>query len=335
MSFGVFALDKPNSSGASRTAASGTPPTLPTIRADKRDPELKIDVVLTAISGVNWKLGDFLYHIFLPPDELVGTYNHPGKASRTTRRTQILSKLLSGDSTYKLGQILELIYNPPFSRPSSQYYDASRNFSTTRPSNTIDFTKPALSTWALQLVAEEMRRESGSLISRKAGLRARASKKKKKSRGPTTGSSSRARMGSTRAGTLPDAEQHAGDSDADEDQGLGETDEVEGSLRGLSDEGDTDREEEESSDEEEEEEQGDEAISTASAPSKGADPTVSWDMISQFSLSSLENKYKALAPVTWHVVWQFMRPTKVRAVRIYRPTNIVSSFYCKQMDLHD
>ncbi|KAI0040471.1 hypothetical protein FA95DRAFT_1502810 [Auriscalpium vulgare] len=227
-------------------SSSQDPSALPKHRAEKKQPEMKIDIILQAIASVNWTLADFLYHLFLPKEELVGTHKDKGKATRATRRIHVLTTFLQGDMKYTTAEIVALMYNHRLSRPTSRHTDACNHFSYDTPFTAVHFAKPGLSTWALQLVLDEMRLESNRLISPKAGLRARASRKAPKAT-PTH------------------------------------------------------------------------------------DPTITWDIVSKFSLSALAEKYKRLAPVTWNTVSHFMKPLKVRAERIYRPTSIVTTSIISEM----
>ena len=66
--------------------------------------------------------------------------------------------------------------------------------------------------------------------------------------------------------------------------------------------------------------------------------TVSWDLISNFSLEALELKYKTHARVTWHVLssfaeWARRRNTVHAVQRINRPTNIVHPFLVRPVKL--
>ena len=68
----------------------------------------------------------------------------------------------------------------------------------------------------------------------------------------------------------------------------------------------------------------------SSVTRRRSDETVSWDLITKFTLEGLESLYRRRAPVTWHVLNKFMarsRPKTRNGVyavrRPHRPANIV------------
>ncbi|KAI0054730.1 hypothetical protein BV25DRAFT_1996352 [Artomyces pyxidatus] len=293
-------------------------------RRSPRTTEEKLDDVLKVISATGWSLGEFLYHLFQRVEE---TQSKPrskrpdpvaaaaAAAERVNRRSQVLRKFLSGEGNYKPLLIITLIYNHKFSRPSSEYNDDDHYFSHTIPSSDIDFAKPALTTWALELLVQQVRRESNRLVSREAGLRARASTKKRSHPIAATITVAGPRTVDAHAVVAG----RAADAGPGRGAGIDEEDRIAQGVDGI---GDTDSEESEDDVPQDGNRDG--------GRTKPVDPMISWDLISGFSLAALEEKYRALAPVTWHILWEFMKPD-TRGPRIYRPTHIVSTSIISEM----
>lgn len=280
-------------------------------RKKPRSVQQKIEAVLTSIkTDVRWSLGEFLHHLF--SDETEFTSNS---------RTQAVSKFLSGQTEHSPLSIIQLIYNNPHSYPKPGYFEREDMFSAKKVSSEIFYAKPAISTWALEQVVGCTIKESNKLISRAAGLRVRAT--------------------SSIANDGTGVDSGAGANDG-EPSGHVE-DEVYIEL--LNDEAEADNDWQDIEDEDRDsndiplsasQHYPEDPLASSSrardsslspTPNKRRrirhDPTVSWDVIGNFSLKKLEKTLKKYAPVSWHIMMKFMDTNEDSDAK-YRPKHIVS-----------
>jgi hypothetical protein len=125
----------------------------------------KVDYILGHISDEFQSLGDFLKVLFQPkyrgrPDE------------RTMKHRMIVSAFLSGRSTVRIGEIINLIYNHGQSQPSASSKDfdvCNTPFSPCVSHLDMKYARPALSTWATQLVGDQVSRECHALTQNDPG----------------------------------------------------------------------------------------------------------------------------------------------------------------------
>jgi len=208
------------------------------------------------------------------------------------------------------------MYDHPYARPASNHPESERYFADDIEAAQIRYAKPALSTWALEVTVKEMRHESNYLISKRAGLRVRASRKKS-AKTTSYNVATGGMLDSPTAATITTSNMVNNAPGADV-QHPGDIDNVAASDAG----------EESSSDSDLDDEIPIQELLNPTVVTHRGDDTVSWDLISNFSLEALEVKYKMHARVTWHVLSSFaerpQRRNMVHAVRRKnRPTNIV------------
>ncbi|KAJ6616016.1 hypothetical protein B0H10DRAFT_2219902 [Mycena sp. CBHHK59/15] len=103
-------------------------------------------------------LGAFLEVLFHGRDFSV---NDP----RAPSHEHMVTSFLNGDSNIGMADIIDLIYDHPQSRPTNDNPESQLYFCLPDVANPkdINFACPALSTWALQKVGPEMRRQVGNL----------------------------------------------------------------------------------------------------------------------------------------------------------------------------
>ena len=84
---------------------------------------------------------------------------------RTTRHVRAVTAFLGRETNVTMATIINLLYNHPQSRPESDSPDFSLHFSPPDISSPRDINcaQPALSTWALQIVGPEPRRQTWEL----------------------------------------------------------------------------------------------------------------------------------------------------------------------------
>ncbi|KAJ7458253.1 hypothetical protein FB451DRAFT_1406554 [Mycena latifolia] len=134
------------------------PSTQPKLRKKKRDNWQKADDILATITKDFRSLGAFLEVVF---------YNRISGVPdpRTPRHARAAAAFLGGESNVTMGTIINLIYNHRQSRApkgSGQYLLDFSPPDVASPRD-IDYARPSLSTWALQIVDLELRRQVGRL----------------------------------------------------------------------------------------------------------------------------------------------------------------------------
>ncbi|KAJ7691362.1 hypothetical protein B0H17DRAFT_935216 [Mycena rosella] len=136
------------------TPISSTSSTQAPLRAPRRTQWEKVDDVLTSYGFRN--LGDFLATLF---------HDHGSDADpRTPRHTASVAAFLQGASTFKMADLLALIYDHPQSRPKRKYSDqVSAAFSPHTPLDDIRYARPCLTAWATRTVGDEVYRRIGRL----------------------------------------------------------------------------------------------------------------------------------------------------------------------------
>ncbi|KAJ7130913.1 hypothetical protein C8R46DRAFT_1235915 [Mycena filopes] len=139
-------------------APANTPSTQPRLRYRKRDTWEKIDSVLLTIGKEFDSLGHFLEVMFY--NRISGVFD-----PRTPRHVRAVTAFLGGESNVTMATLINLLYNHPQSRPSRDSPDFSLHFAPPDISSPRDINaaRPALSTWALQIVGPELRRQTWDL----------------------------------------------------------------------------------------------------------------------------------------------------------------------------
>ncbi|KAJ7044739.1 hypothetical protein C8F04DRAFT_941959 [Mycena alexandri] len=147
-----------NNSSASTPANANAPSTQPRLKSKRRNVWEKADGILLTIGKEFDSFAHFLEVMF---------YNRiPGVPDpRTTRHVRAVTAFLGGETNVTMATIINLLYNHPQSRPSRDSPDFSLHFSPPDISSPRDINcaRPALSTWALQIVGPELRRQTWEL----------------------------------------------------------------------------------------------------------------------------------------------------------------------------
>ncbi|KAJ7939198.1 hypothetical protein B0H13DRAFT_2300950 [Mycena leptocephala] len=135
-----------------------TPSTQPRLRKPQRTEWQKADDILATITKDFRSLGYFLEVLF---------YNRISGVPdpRMPRHVRAVAAFLGGESNVTMATIINLIYNHRQSRPPKDSPENSLHFSPTDVASPLDINhaRPALSTWALQTVGPELRRQVGGL----------------------------------------------------------------------------------------------------------------------------------------------------------------------------
>lgn len=131
-------------------------------RRPPRSVHHKLRDILTCIQEAGWSLSLFLKHLFDLQDDVV----------RSPQHEQMLISLLTGVSKPPFGEIVDLIY-----RNSLNVVGGRSNASAFIPGANlvnISHSKPALTTFSLDLVIKEIRKEADKMSDRSTGLHLRA-----------------------------------------------------------------------------------------------------------------------------------------------------------------
>ncbi|KAJ6484946.1 hypothetical protein DFH09DRAFT_1106422 [Mycena vulgaris] len=123
------------------------PSTQPRLRNPTRTQWQKADTVVNLITKEFRSLGALLEVLFHCRDF---SANDP----RTASHKLMVTAFLGGESNVGMGDIIDLIYHHPQSRPPKT--DAESDPPDVTAFKQISFARPSLSTWALQLVGPEI-----------------------------------------------------------------------------------------------------------------------------------------------------------------------------------
>ncbi|KAJ7240069.1 hypothetical protein C8J57DRAFT_1086005, partial [Mycena rebaudengoi] len=136
--------------------AALVPSTQERLCAPRRTDWEKMHDILGLISKDLSGLGNFLKLLFyLRP--------HGTKDVRTNRHKTMVTQFLGGKTNVKMGHIIDLIYNHRQSQPPTNTEERHLAFSHQTLHTDMCFARPALSSWALVLVAKKARRQVGNL----------------------------------------------------------------------------------------------------------------------------------------------------------------------------
>ncbi|KAJ6627746.1 hypothetical protein B0H10DRAFT_2285786 [Mycena sp. CBHHK59/15] len=157
-SAGRASFPRTNNLSASTPAATNVPSTQPRLRAKRRNLWEKADEILLTIGKEFNSFAHFLEVMFY--NQISGVPD-----LRTTCHVRAVAAFLGGETNVTMATIINLLYNHPQSRPSRDSPDFSLHFSPPDISSPRDINcaRPALSTWALQIVGPELRRQTWGL----------------------------------------------------------------------------------------------------------------------------------------------------------------------------
>ena len=142
---------------------------LPVLKKSKytarRSPEDKLEVVFKALQDVNWTLGDFLYHLFRQQDE------KGNLVRRSQKHASYVHKLLSGRCGTS-GKGVRFILNAWFQSGEEEDAEQLMHFTTSVLYQNIRSARPALTSFAAQLVKKKLVQEAEAAVQPRSGLHA-------------------------------------------------------------------------------------------------------------------------------------------------------------------
>jgi hypothetical protein len=130
-------------------------------------------VILDCIRDAGWSLSDFLFYLFRMEEERPDGLRPVERASQHAR---MVTSLLNGASKPRMGIIIDLIHHNS-ARVNYRQGDKTMMSNVFSPSvafQDIEHAWPALSTWAVHLVAELVSAEAKVMIAPETGLHLRA-----------------------------------------------------------------------------------------------------------------------------------------------------------------
>ncbi|KAJ8095787.1 hypothetical protein PM082_022894 [Marasmius tenuissimus] len=159
----ILSPSRPSSTSISSPIVSTTPKPRQTRTKQRLSASEKLDLVLEAIKDVHWTVGDFLYHLF----------RHKGdNEEHSPLYYQMVSKFLGGLTSKRLSHVLNEIIHDPWGIPKQGSKDRSRMFATDVTFLDNKAGRPALTSFAAQLVGEEMEKEVKRAVKKENGLHA-------------------------------------------------------------------------------------------------------------------------------------------------------------------
>jgi hypothetical protein len=134
-----------------------------TMRRSSND---KLDHIFLAIQSTGWSFGQFMHEAFCMKEST------PRATRRKHRHSTAIERFLRGQDKYTPSQILDAWLKSPDGR---QHDDESHMFSTSTPYGDIKSIRPAITSFAAQIVKEEFVKEADAVIRVSSGLHASSS----------------------------------------------------------------------------------------------------------------------------------------------------------------
>ncbi|KAM6489591.1 hypothetical protein JOM56_014913, partial [Amanita muscaria] len=126
----------------------------------------KLEDVFKAIDDANWVLGEFLYHVFRLKDE------DGSKRHRSRQHAKLASSFLQGMTRYTPAMIVDAWFRDPDGCIPSSSTDEHLMYSTKTPYTEIQSIRPALTSFAVQIVEKRLISEAQHAVKPSNGLRA-------------------------------------------------------------------------------------------------------------------------------------------------------------------
>ncbi|KAM6491593.1 hypothetical protein JOM56_012985 [Amanita muscaria] len=116
----------------------------------RRNNQQKLEDVFKAIDDANWVLGEFLYHVFRLKDE------DGSKRHRSRQHAKLASSFLQGMTRYTPAMIVDAWFRDPDGCIPSSCTDEHLMYSTKIPYTEIQSIRPALTSFAVQIVEKRL-----------------------------------------------------------------------------------------------------------------------------------------------------------------------------------
>lgn len=126
-------------------------------RAKKTDQQ-KLEDVLSLLRRFRWSIGTLLQHVFLP------------EFTPSRRHDQFASKFLQGSSSLTPGAVIAAWFKSPYGLPPQSSPERAFQYSTTVDYQSIKHARPAISSFAAQLIGAKLTQEARKGVKRESGL---------------------------------------------------------------------------------------------------------------------------------------------------------------------
>ncbi|KAJ3767615.1 hypothetical protein FB446DRAFT_675046, partial [Lentinula raphanica] len=131
---------------------------------------MRLERILHTIQNERWTVGTFLHYFSRVRDEQGDKISN-----RSRTHSQMLSQFLRGKSKHKPAEIVRDWVQSPLGIPNKTDIERDDMFSCTKPFDSIRCARPALTSFAAQLVQEHLINSASIVMSEEAGLHTFAS----------------------------------------------------------------------------------------------------------------------------------------------------------------
>ncbi|KAF8962188.1 hypothetical protein BDZ97DRAFT_1759423 [Flammula alnicola] len=136
----------------------------------------KIEEIFALLSKWKWSIGDLFLHMFFMED------THGKSFEPSPRHVQVIAKFLAGETKIGVSRLIEAWMKSAYGLPSEQDYERQMFYSTTVDYRTIKHARPAITSFAAQVIKEKLVKEARKVVKSESGLHTFTSKGKDISR---------------------------------------------------------------------------------------------------------------------------------------------------------
>ncbi len=126
------------------------------------DTSAKLDHIFDVLEDLEWSLGDLLHHLFV---WRVDSKRIPF----SKRHAAYVQRYLGGDSNSSVSEVLEAWLTTPYGRPRTDN-DSADMFSTRKDYRDINVARPAVTSFAAQIVKSRLQEEAQQATRKSTGL---------------------------------------------------------------------------------------------------------------------------------------------------------------------
>jgi hypothetical protein len=121
--------------------------------------------VFKLLQDFNWTIGDFLYHAFRVRDEKGDIIK-----SRSEAHAKMASRFLTGLCRHTPAHIVEIWVKSPWGIPKKGHQERDAMFSTEHDFRTLKAARPGLTSFAVQIVREQLEKDIRRAVQKASGL---------------------------------------------------------------------------------------------------------------------------------------------------------------------
>lgn len=145
------------------TASTDIPST--TSRRKYRKDQDKLEAIFKLLQDFNWTIGDFLYLAFRVKDEKGAVVKN-----RSEAHAKMASRFLAGLCKHTPAHIVEIWVKSPWGIPKKGRLERNAMFSTDRDFRMLKAARPGLTSFAVQIVREQLEKDIQKAVKRSSGL---------------------------------------------------------------------------------------------------------------------------------------------------------------------